>query len=244
VDGHTIERQMANKRISCNKRSLNLTDEAPGGSNAKRQCSENLFWPEGDDNDSFFSNANLEDLLDGRKEELFGTQAAETGSNKLQKSGSDEGLGLFVDTSFSDTQKASLERSYKPSETSAPTDGHKIDLADDDNADEVFKKINLNDLSIGEMEDIFCGADDFSEPIYDLLLYLCYYRQMQARTGGHLLIFLHLQAGVLKGNVWYLLLEIKFCGLTGNGESHSGQWRCIVIVGGEDDFMNRGLHFL
>ncbi|XP_065720632.2 helicase POLQ-like isoform X2 [Drosophila suzukii] len=156
---------MANKRISCNKRSLNLTDEAPGGSNAKRQCSENLFWPEGDDNDSFFSNANLEDLLDGRKEELFGTQAAETGSNKLQKSGSDEGLGLFVDTSFSDTQKASLERSYKPSETSAPTDGHKIDLADDDNADEVFKKINLNDLSIGEMEDIFCGADDFSEPM-------------------------------------------------------------------------------
>jgi len=104
-------------------------------------------------------------LLDGRKEELFGTQAAETGSNKLQKSGSDEGLGLFVDTSFSDTQKASLERSSKPSETSAPTDGHKIDLADDDNADEVFKKINLNDLSIGEMEDIFCGADDFSEPM-------------------------------------------------------------------------------
>ncbi|XP_037718740.1 helicase POLQ-like [Drosophila subpulchrella] len=156
---------MASKQISCNKRSLDLTDEAPGGSHAKRQCSENLFWPEGDDNDSFFSNANLEDLLDGRKEELFGTQAAETGSNKLRKSGSDEGLGLFVDTSFSDTQKASLERSYKPSETSAPTGGHKIDLADEDSADEVFKKINLNDLSIGEMEDIFCGADDFSEPM-------------------------------------------------------------------------------
>ncbi|XP_016965729.1 helicase POLQ-like [Drosophila biarmipes] len=156
---------MASKRISCNKRSLDLTDEAPGGSHAKRQCSENLFWPEGEDSDSFFSNANLEDLLDGPKEELFGTQAAETGNNKLQTSGSDEGLGLFVDTSFSDTQKASLERSYQASETSAPTNGHKIDLVDEDNADEVFKKINLNDLSIGEMEDIFHGADDSSEPM-------------------------------------------------------------------------------
>ncbi|XP_017011859.3 helicase POLQ-like isoform X1 [Drosophila takahashii] len=155
---------MANKRNLCNKinkRTLDLTEEAPSGSHAKRHCSESLFWPEGDDGDSFFSNANLEDLLDGRKDGLFGTQV-ETSKNKLQQSGSDDGLGLFVDTSFpgSSTQKLSADK-----ETNAPTDDHKIDLADEDNADEVFKKINLNDLSIGEMEDIFHGAEDFSEPI-------------------------------------------------------------------------------
>ncbi|XP_052845080.1 helicase POLQ-like [Drosophila gunungcola] len=155
---------MSNKQVvgNKNKRNLDLTDETASGSHAKRQCSESLFWPEGDDDDSFFSNAKLEDLLGGRKEELFGTQAQTSHNNnqKLQQSGSDDGLGLFGDTSFPGTEKLPLNQHPKPSESL-----NQIDLAEEDNADEVFKKINLNDLSIAEMEDIFHGAEDFSEPM-------------------------------------------------------------------------------
>ncbi|XP_043649168.1 helicase POLQ-like [Drosophila teissieri] len=156
---------MANKQKLCNKRNLDLIEEPTSESHAKRQCTENLFWPEDDDNDSFFSNAQLEDLLDGRNEELFGTQPA-TSSCKTTQSGSDDGLGLFADTSFPSTQKVPPNSAPKPNETSVPpSDNHQIDLADEDNADEVFKKINLNDLSIAEMEDIFHGAEEFSEPM-------------------------------------------------------------------------------
>ncbi|XP_017053440.1 helicase POLQ-like [Drosophila ficusphila] len=153
---------MANKRNISNKRNLDLTN-ASGGSNAKRHCSENLFWPEGDDDDSFFSNAKLEDLLGERKEDLFGTQAST--SNKLQKSGSDEGLELFGDTSFPDIQELPPNRPSKFKNAGIGNDHNKIDMSDEENADEVFKKINLNDLSIAEMEDIFHGTEDFSEPM-------------------------------------------------------------------------------
>ncbi|XP_017074147.1 helicase POLQ-like [Drosophila eugracilis] len=155
---------MANKPKLCNKRNLDLVDETDSGRDAKRHCTKSPFWPDDDDDDSLFSNANLEDLLGGRNGELFGTQPPT--SNKLQQSGSDDGLGLFGDTSFPCTQKVPLTGSpldfNKPR---APTDVHQIDLADENNADEVFKKINLKDLSITEMEDIFHGAEDFSEPM-------------------------------------------------------------------------------
>ncbi|XP_016975255.2 helicase POLQ-like [Drosophila rhopaloa] len=158
---------MSNKRIFCNKnkRNLDLSDETASGSHAKRQCSESLIWPEGDDDDSIFSSAKLEDLLGGRKEELFGTQAHPSNNKKLQQSGSDDGLGLFGDTSFPGTEKLLLNDQPQPGESGNQTDHHPIDLAEEDNADEVFKKINLNDLSIAEMEDIFHGAEDFSEPM-------------------------------------------------------------------------------
>lgn len=155
---------MANKHNLCKKRSLDLSEESTSESHAKRQCTENLFWPEGEDDDSFFSNAHLEDLLDGRKEELFGTQAT-TSTNKMTQSGSDDGLGLFADTSFPSAQSVPPNSASKPDEASALTDKHQIDLADEENADKLFKKINLNDLSIAEMEDIFHGADDFSDPM-------------------------------------------------------------------------------
>ncbi|EDX09646.1 GD14056 [Drosophila simulans] len=156
---------MANKYNLCKKRNLDLSEESTSGSHAKRQCTENLFWPEGEDDDSFFSNAHLEDLLDGGgKDELFGTQA-NTSTKKMTQSGSDDELGLFADTSFQSAQTVLPNSASKPDETSAPTDNHQIDLADEENANELFKKINLYDLSIAEMEDIFHGADDFSEPM-------------------------------------------------------------------------------
>ncbi|XP_032574102.1 helicase POLQ-like isoform X2 [Drosophila sechellia] len=155
---------MANKYNLCKKRNLDLSEESTSGSHAKRQCTENLFWPEGEDDDSFFSNAHLEDLLGGGKDELFGTQA-NTSTKKMTQSGSDDELGLFADTSFQSAQTVPPNSASKPDETSAPTDNHQIDLVDGENADELFKKINLYDLSIAEMEDIFHGADDFSEPM-------------------------------------------------------------------------------
>ncbi|KAH8351643.1 hypothetical protein KR059_010371 [Drosophila kikkawai] len=149
-----------NVQIICNKRALDLTEELPGRqeeNHAKRQCTEGLFWPDSDD-ESIFSNAKLEDLLSGRKDELFGTQV-QTSSNMMQSELPDD--GLFGDTSFPDT---SLK--LEPAGTRAAADhDQQIDLSGDADANEVFKKINLNDLSVAEMEDIFHGAEDFSEPL-------------------------------------------------------------------------------
>lgn len=151
--------QNQNNAPNCNKRCLELTEHPESQSHAKRQCSENLFWPDSDD-DSIFSNAKLEDLLSGRNTELFGTQAQTSSASKLHQSGSDD--GLFGDTSFPATEKLLPTQDHKEA---ADTGGnHPIDLAEGD-PDSLFKKINLNDLSITEMEDIFHGAEDFSEPL-------------------------------------------------------------------------------
>ncbi|BFF99603.1 helicase POLQ-like [Drosophila madeirensis] len=131
---------------SANKRQLDV-NEAKDVGNCKRFCSESLFWPESDE-DSFFSNAKLEDIVSGRNEELFGTQAP-TSNKPLQQSGSDD--GLFADITFPGTQKAL--------ENEAPT------KENEEEAGTLFKQINLHDLSIAEMENIFHGAEDFSEPI-------------------------------------------------------------------------------
>ncbi|KAH8363822.1 hypothetical protein KR200_004651 [Drosophila serrata] len=149
-----------------NKRALNLTEEQHGSqeeNHAKRQCTEGLFWPDSDD-ESFFSNAKLEDLLSGQKGELFGTQAQTSSStrnnnNMMQSAVADD--GLFGDTSFPDT---TLKLEHAGTRTPADQNS-RIDLSGDADADEVFKKINLNDLSVAEMEDIFHGAEDFSEPL-------------------------------------------------------------------------------
>ncbi|KAH8320247.1 hypothetical protein KR067_010727 [Drosophila pandora] len=151
--------QNQNNAPNSNKRCLELTEHSESQSHAKRQCSENLFWPDSDD-DSIFSNAKLEDLLSGRNTELFGTQAQTSSASKLHQSGSDD--GLFGDTSFPATEKQLSTQNHKEA---ADTGGnHPIDLAEGD-PDSLFKKINLNDLSITEMEDIFHGAEDFSEPL-------------------------------------------------------------------------------
>ncbi|XP_022231027.2 helicase POLQ-like [Drosophila obscura] len=139
------------------KRRLDLTEDRDAGG-SKRFCSESLFWPDSDE-ESFFSNAKLEDLVSGRNE-LFGTQA-QTSDKPLQRSGSDD--GLFADISSPSTQRAEQEQGHGTD--NASTKENQIDLAVEADAGTLFKQINLHDLSIAEMEDIFHGAEDFSEPI-------------------------------------------------------------------------------
>lgn len=160
----SIQQNKNNGPTIRNKRLLDLTNEQSGReeNNAKRQCTEGIFWPDSED-ESFFSNAKLEDLLSGGKEELFGTQAqtcSSSNNNKMsQSAGSDD--ALFGNTSF-----PALAQEQEPAGTWAPADhDSQIDLYDEEDANEVFKKINLNDLSVAEMEDIFHGAEDFSEPL-------------------------------------------------------------------------------
>ncbi|KAH8270007.1 hypothetical protein KR018_002133 [Drosophila ironensis] len=152
------QRNKNNGPPNSNKRALELTEEEfSGESHAKKQCSENLFWPDSDD-DSFFSNAKLEDLLSGRNEQLFGTQVAQGSPKNADQS--DPTDGLFGETSFSGTPKP-----VPPEKAKESKDKDQIDLAEEEDADAVFKQINLNDLTIAEMEDIFHGAEDFSEPL-------------------------------------------------------------------------------
>ncbi|XP_001354267.3 helicase POLQ-like [Drosophila pseudoobscura] len=155
------DQQKKNNDRIANKRALDITEENHrDAGNSKRFCSESLFWPDSDE-ESFFSNAKLEDLLSGRNEELFGTQAQTSNKpTELQRSESDD--GLFADVSFPSTQRPQQEQGH---ECNAASKENQIDLAIEEDAGSVFKQINLLDLSIAEMEDIFHGAEDFSEPI-------------------------------------------------------------------------------
>ncbi|EDV96295.1 helicase POLQ-like [Drosophila grimshawi] len=119
--------------------------ERTSAAGAARQMSENIFWPDNDD--SLFSHAKLEEMFSGQDAVVSAPFSSQI-SNKFQQSESDD--SLFGDISLPSTGEAA------PKSVEIEQNSPKV---------QTFTEINLQDLSVAEMEDIFHGTDDYSDPV-------------------------------------------------------------------------------
>lgn len=145
------KRQLADKGSAENnvlaKRICVENNKPTAGGAGYMEMSESIFWPDNDA--SFFSNAKLEELFSGQNNVVSAPFTSQT-SNKFHQSQSDD--SLFGDISLPSTGETA---------PAAP----KTELSQNSAKEQNFKEINLNDLTVAEMEDIFNGGDDYSDPV-------------------------------------------------------------------------------
>ncbi|XP_032587223.2 helicase POLQ-like [Drosophila mojavensis] len=110
------------------------------------EMNESIFWPDNDA--SFFSNAKLEDLFSGQNNVVSAPFSSQT-SNKFHQSQSDDSLFGDISMPSSDETAAVAAKTEEKNNIK----------------EQSFKEINLNDLTVTEMENIFHGGDDYSDPL-------------------------------------------------------------------------------